>query len=121
MCIILWIGSSVRDGEEVVFSFEVSDEGGASLGFVEIFLELRVLRFQQHGDLFALHLLHVLLLEGAVGSGVTGLLADLAPDYYVRFLLERTGPSSMAFLLAVFAVVIVDTLHLQVVAVQQIL
>ncbi len=111
----------MSDGEKLVFPFEVSDEGSASLGLVQVFLELGVLRFEQHGDLLALHFLHVFLLEGAVGSGMAGLLADLAPDYYVRFLLEGTGPGAMAFLLAVFAVVVVDALHLQVVAVQQIL
>ena len=61
------------------------------------------------------------LLEGAVGGGVAGLLADLAPDDYVRFLLEGAGPGAMSLLLAIFTVVVVDTLHLQVVAVQQIL
>jgi len=111
----------VSDGEKVVFSFEVGDEGSASLGLVQVFLELGVLRFQQHGDLLALHFLHVFLLEGAVGSGMAGLLADLAPDDYVGFLLEGAGPGAMSLLLAIFTVVVVDTLHLQVVAVQQIL
>jgi hypothetical protein len=102
---------------------EVGDEGSASLGLVgaEVFLELRILGLKQHGDLLGLLILKIGLLLGAVGGGVAGLIADGALDCEVVLGLEGAGPCAVALLLAVVAVVVVDALHLHVVAVQQVL
>jgi hypothetical protein len=114
------VGPSVSDSQEFL-AIEVSNESSASLRLIEVLLELGVLGLEQHGDLLGLLVLEVCLLLGAIRSGMAGLVTDRALDSDCALWLEGTGPGTMAFLLAIVAVVVVDTLNLQVVAVQQVL
>ncbi len=122
-CSYFWICTSMGDGEEFLAMVEVGNESSASLGLVgvEVLLELRILGLEQHGDLLGLLILKIGLLLRTVGGGVASLITDGALDGDMSLGLEGTGPGTVALLLTVVAVVVIDALHLQVVAVQQVL
>lgn len=102
-----------------VFFLEVSNEGNSSfgLGYVEVFLELMVLRFKKHGDLITLLFFEIGLLFRAIRGGMAAFAADGTLDVELIFGLEGAGPSAVTFLLAIFAIILIDPLYLHVVAI----
>lgn len=104
----------MSNSEQIFFLLEVSDKGCSSFRLlsVQIFLELRILGLEKHGNLFILLFLDVGLLLRTVGSGMTSLSTNRALDVGLGLGLERAGPGPVAFHLAVLAVVVVNALNL---------
>ena len=86
----------------------------------QILLELRILRLKQHCYLVALLLLQIGSLLRTIRGRMTVLSANSALDRYMRFCLERASPGSMAFLLTILTIVIVNSLYLKIIAIEQV-
>ena len=95
-------------------SIKVSDKRNSSLWFCDIqaFLELRILWLKKHGNFVAFLLLQVGLFLRAVWSGVAVLATNGTLYCGVALGLEGASPSSVTLLLAIFTIIVVNSLHL---------
>lgn len=106
-----------------LFSLEICYERNTTFWLgrsSQILLKLGILRLKQHGNLVALLFLQVGSFFRTIWGRMAVLSADSALDRYMGFCLERTCPSSMAFLLAILTIVIINSLYLKIIAVKQI-
>lgn len=127
-CLLALCSSSLRmspsmsNGKEL-FSLEICYERNTTFWFrrtSQVLLELWILRLKQHSNLIALLFLQISSFFRAIWGRMTVLSANCALNRHMRFCLERTSPGSMAFLLAVLTIVIINSLYLKVIAVEQV-
>ena len=123
LCSSLRMSPSMSNGKKLL-SLEICYERNTTFWLwrsSQILLKLRVLRLKKHGNLIALLFLQIGSLFRAVRSWMTVLPTNSALDGYMSFCLERAGPSSMSFLLAILTIVIINSLYLKIVAIEQVL
>lgn len=120
LTIILCIRLTVRDSLQIfdVFFLKIGNKGSSSFwfGYVKVFLELVILRLKKHCNLVILLFFQISLFLRTIRSRMTSLTANRTFDSRCIFGLERTCPCSMALLLAVLTVIIVNAHNLLIIA-----